>query len=85
MSSQQLDSVKSLIREHLEKNKFFDSLKSAVAKDPRLAQLDKNTLIEKIKSEGILNDILQTIPVQTKRAQTGVGITPLEKQNHVSH
>ncbi len=79
MSSQQLDSVKSLIREHLEKNKFFDSLKSAVAKDPRLAQLDKNTLIEKIKSEGILNDILQTIPVQTKRAHTGVGITPLEK------
>jgi hypothetical protein len=61
-SNQQLDSAKALIREHLEKNKFFDSLKSAVAKDPRLATLDRNALIEKIKSEGILSDIMQQIP-----------------------
>jgi len=79
-SSQQLDQVKSLIRDHLEKSKFFETLKQAVAKDSRLASLDKNTLIEKIKSEGILNDILQTIPVQAKRPATGVGSgTPYEQ------
>lgn len=54
-----MDSVKSLIREHLEKNKFFENLKSAVAKDPRLASLDRNVIIDKLKSEGILNEILQ--------------------------
>lgn len=59
ISNTQMDSVKSLIREHLEKNKFFENLKSAVAKDPRLASLDRNVIIDKLKSEGILNEILQ--------------------------
>ncbi len=50
-------------------------MKQAVAKDPRLALIDKNTLIEKIKKEGILNDIIQTLPVAAKR---GPGQTPAE-------
>jgi hypothetical protein len=29
-----------------------------VAKDPKLANLDRNAIVEKLKSEGILNDIL---------------------------
>jgi hypothetical protein len=50
--------VKSVIKDHLEKHKFFDSIRSAVAKDPKLNNLDRNLIIEKLKQEGILNDIL---------------------------
>ena len=42
ISGAQMDAVKGAIREHLEKQKFFDSLKSAVAKDPKLNKLDRN-------------------------------------------
>jgi hypothetical protein len=44
-----MEQVKSLIKDHLEKNKFFDSLKSAVAKDPKLVNVDRNLIIEKLK------------------------------------
>ena len=37
-----MDAIKGTIRDHLEKQKFFDSLKSAVAKDPKLNKLDRN-------------------------------------------
>ena len=40
---------------------------------------------EWLLNQGILNDILQTIPVQTKRPLTGVGSTSLEQQNVKSH
>ena len=53
----------------MEKHKFFDTLKSAIAKDPRHANLDRNAIIQKIKEEGILNDILQQLPV---KKSTGV-------------
>ena len=53
-----------MIKDHLEKSKFFDTLKSAVAKDPKLASVDRNYIVEKLKQEGILNDILQQIPVK---------------------
>ena len=64
ISNAQMDQVKHLVKDHLEKHKFFDSLKSAVAKDPKLNNLDRNQIIEKLKSEGILNDILQSLPVK---------------------
>ena len=37
-----MDQVRNVVKEHLEKHKFFDSLKSAVAKDPKLAKVDRN-------------------------------------------
>ena len=46
------------MKDHLESHKFFDTLKSAIAKDPKLAILDRNAIIEKLKNEGVLNDIL---------------------------
>ena len=88
ISNTQLDQVKSLIRDHLEKNKFFDVLKQAVAKDPRLAQLDKGALIEKIKREGILNDIIQGLPIAPKRyglSSAGPGQTPAESITVKTH
>lgn len=87
ISNSQLDQVKSLIKEHLEKNKFFETLKSAVAKDPRLASLDRNAIIEKLKSEGILNEIMQSLPV-AKRSIAGISsaaITPAEVQTIKAH
>ena len=53
-----MEQVKGTIKQHLEKHKFFDGLKSAVAKDPKLNKLDRNLIIEKLKSEGVLNEIL---------------------------
>ena len=62
-----MEQVKGTIREHLEKHKFIDSLKSAVAKDPKLNKLDRNQVIEKLKSEGVLNEILNSIPTNKAR------------------
>jgi hypothetical protein len=59
-----MDQVKSLVKDHLEKHKFFDTLKSAVAKDPKLASLDRNAIIERLKNEGILSEILQQLPAK---------------------
>jgi len=58
-----MEHVKSLVKEHLEKNKFFDTIKSAVSKDPNLGKLDRNQLIEKLKSEGILGDIIGSMQI----------------------
>ena len=51
-----------MIKDHLEKHKFFDTIKSAVSKDPNLGKLDRNQIIEKLKTEGILGDIISTLP-----------------------
>lgn len=61
-----MEQVKSVVKEHLEKHKFFDSLKSAVAKDPKLTKLDRGQIIEKLKSEGMLNDIIAQLPTNKK-------------------
>jgi len=53
-----MEQVKGVVRDHLEKHKFFESLKSAVAKDPKLNKLDRNQIIDKLKSEGVLNEII---------------------------
>jgi len=42
ISSVQMEQVKGVVRDHLEKHKFFESLKSAVSKDPKLEKLDRN-------------------------------------------
>jgi len=59
-----------VVKQHLEKHKFFDSLKTAVAKDPKLAKIDRNTVIERLKSEGMLTEIIQNLPT-TKKAGMG--------------
>jgi len=53
-----MEQVKALLKDHLDSHKFFDTLKSAIAKDPRHANLDRNTVIEKLRSEGVLNEIM---------------------------
>ena len=52
-SNTQIESVKSLIKEHLEQNKFIENIKSAVARDTTLASLDRNTIIDNLNSEKI--------------------------------
>jgi len=61
-----MEQVRGVVKEHLEKHKFFDSLKSAVAKDPKLTKLDRGQIIEKLKSEGILSDIISSLPTTKK-------------------
>ena len=39
-----MDAVRSTVKQYLEKHKFFDSLKTAVAKDPKLAKVDRNSV-----------------------------------------
>ena len=63
-----MEQAKNLIKDHLEKHKFFDTIKSAVSKDPNLGKLDRNQIIEKLKTEGILGDIISTMP---SKKQTG--------------
>ena len=44
-----------------------------MAKDPKLTRLDRNQIIEKLKSEGVFNEILNQIPT-TKSSKAGVQI-----------
>ena len=48
-SNAQMEQVKTLVKDHLDKNRFFEHLRTAVAKDPKLADLDRNAVIEKLK------------------------------------
>jgi hypothetical protein len=59
----QMDAVRNVVRSHLEKHKFFDSLKTAVAKDPKMSKIDRNAVMERLKSEGVLSEIIQNLPV----------------------
>jgi hypothetical protein len=63
-----MEHVRELVKDHLEKHKFFDSLKSAVSKDPKLMKLDRQQIIEKLRSEGMLNEIIASLPVSKKSA-----------------
>lgn len=36
---------------------MFDTIKSKLANDPDLANVDKDKLLEKMKNEGLLDDI----------------------------
>ena len=61
------------MKTHLEKHKFFDSLKTAIAKDPKLGNIDKGQLIQKLKEEGILSEIIHSIPMNPKSSQRDLG------------
>jgi len=50
----------------LENHKFFDTIKVALANDPDLAKLDKDKIIEKMKNEGIMDDLIKSMPVAPK-------------------
>lgn len=53
-----MDQIKEVVKDHLEKHKFMDNIKSAVSKNPKLNKLDRNQIIEKLKNEGVLNEII---------------------------
>lgn len=72
----QMEQVKGIVRDHLEKHKFFDSLKSAVAKDPKLNKLDRNQIIDKLKSEGVLNEIISQLPLNKKPTSVSTANLP---------
>jgi hypothetical protein len=61
-----MEQVKGVVKDHLEKHKFFESLKSAMSKDPKLVKLDRGQIIEKLKSEGVLSEIISQLPLNKK-------------------
>ena len=65
----QMEQVKGVVKDHLEKHKFFDSLKSAMAKDPKLGKLDRAQVIEKLKSEGVLTSIINDLPLNKQQSR----------------
>ena len=88
-----MEQVKGVVRDHLEKHKFFESLKSAVAKDPKLNKLDRNQIIDKLKSEGVLNEIISQLPINKKSSSvltanggntnTKENVTTVKRKPHV--
>lgn len=66
-----MEAVRNTVRSHLEKHKFFDSLKTAVAKDPKMSKIDRNAVMERLKSEGVLSEIIQNLPVNSKKGGMG--------------
>lgn len=48
--------------------KLVEHLKTALSKDPNLANMDKGQIIEKMKSEGVLGHMLDNIQIPNKRS-----------------
>jgi centrosomal protein CEP76 len=57
------------VKDQLEKHQFMDVVKSAIAKHPNLGKMNRTQIIEQLKSQGILDDIIKTMPI-TQKAQT---------------
>lgn len=55
--------MKSIIQEQLEKTKSFEAIKAALSKDPNLAKVDRSQIIEALKKEGVLEDIINNLKV----------------------
>lgn len=66
ITNAQMEQVKSVVRNHLEQHKFFDSLKSSLAKNPNLLKLDRAEVMKKLKSEGVLSSIINDLPLNKK-------------------
>ena len=76
-SLSEAEQLKSIIRNHLENSKIVDSLKSEITKDQKFSLNEKNHILQKLKTEGILSSILKTIPKKkfTSGVATGGGTT----------
>ena len=55
--------MKAQLRDHMENHKFFDTIKSALGKNPELSKLDKEKIIEKLKAEGVMDDLISSLPI----------------------
>ena len=62
--------TKQQIKDVMDNHKYFDTIKSQLAKNPdKLDKMDKAMLIEKLKSEGILDDIVNSLPMKNTGAK----------------
>lgn len=60
---EKLGKVRDIIRDHIENSKVIDSIKDHIGKDKTLTIHDKNTILKKLKAEGVLSHILHSVPV----------------------
>jgi len=61
--NEQIGKLRDLIKDHIENSKVIDTIKDYIANDKSLTIDDKNAIIHKLKTEGILSHILRSIPV----------------------
>ena len=75
---EKLGKVRDIIKDHIENSKVIDSIKDYISKDKNLTVHDKNTIMKKLKSEGILSHILHSIPVKKinpdRKVVAGLGV-----------
>ena len=55
--------MKAQLKDHMENHKFFDTIKNALSKNPELSKMDKDKIIEKLKAEGVMDDLIASLPL----------------------
>ena len=55
--------MKAQLKDHMENHKFFDTIKGALGKNPELSSMDKDKIIEKLKAEGVMDDLIASLPM----------------------
>lgn len=72
------DKARDLIKTHIENSKVMDTIKDYISKDKNLSIEDKQTLMKKLKAEGILSHVLRSIPVSKinpdRKVIAGLGV-----------
>lgn len=67
-----LKELRDVIRQHLDNSKLVDSIKDEISKDQGIQIKDKNAVLQKLKSDGVLSHILGEL--QKKRTGRGKSI-----------
>jgi hypothetical protein len=62
--SNSLDQLRETIKHHIQNSKVVDDIKANIVQNKDLSIGDKNAIMQKLKTEGILSQILQQIPVK---------------------
>ena len=55
--------MKAQLKDHMENHKFFDTIKKALSNNPELSKMDKEKIIEKLKAEGVMDDLIASLPM----------------------
>lgn len=56
---EKIDQVREIIKNHLENSKVIEDIKAQIVQNKDLSTGDKNAIIQKLKTEGILSNILR--------------------------
>ena len=75
---EKLGKIRDIIKDHIENSKVIDTIKEQISKGKNLTIHDKNTILKKLKSEGVLSHLLHSIPVSKiapdRKVVAGIGV-----------